>query len=270
MISIEELQTIAPAAFTSTPAAHTSDRYQHVRTADIVERMLDDGFVITHASQQKTQNRSAHKAPHQKHRIRMRMPVNGEVTEMHRKLGNIFPTVDLINSGDWSSQLILAVGLYRVVCENGLISPFGNQNTMIKIRHDRITEDTTQAISQAVEAAPSLFEFAEACSHTYMKSDEVREYASQAARLRWGMNEDVSPVAAHIEGLMRARRVMDDKSDLWSVFNTVQENGTRGGFKVPDTNGKMRRLRSRSNIAQDVDWNQELWNLTNDMQLALS
>jgi len=270
MISIEQLQTIAPAAFTSHAAEHTSDRYQHVRTADIVERMLDDGFVITHAQQQKTQARSAHKAPHQKHRIRMRMPVNGQASETAQKLGNIFPTVDLINSGDWSSKLILAIGLYRLVCENGMIAPFGSANTEISIRHNRITEDTTKAISHAVESAPALFDFAESCSKTFLKSDEIREYASQAARLRWGMDEDVSPVAAHIEGLMRARRVEDDKSDLWSVFNTVQENGSRGGFKVPDANGKMRRMRSRSNIAQDIDWNQELWNLTNDMQLALS
>ena len=64
------------------------------------------------------------------------------------------------------------------------------------------------------------------------------------------------------KGLLAARRGMDANSDLWSVFNRVQENGTRGGFKVPDVNGRLRSVRERRNIVADVNWNQDLWTLT--------
>jgi len=72
-ITLEQLEVLTPAAFSDTAADHVSKRYNHVRTADVVEHLLDAGFEITHATQQKTQKRSEHKASNQKHRIRMRM-----------------------------------------------------------------------------------------------------------------------------------------------------------------------------------------------------
>jgi hypothetical protein len=145
-MNLQELEVVAPAAFSQSAAPHVSDRYTHVRTADIVERMLDAGFTITNATQQKTQKRTAGKEAFQKHRIDMRMPdANGG----SRALGQVFPTVSLINSGDWSSTFSMAVGLYRLICTNGMIAPFGAANESIKVRHDRVDEDTFSAIQGA-------------------------------------------------------------------------------------------------------------------------
>ena len=260
MITLEELETIAPAAFTKSPAAHVSKRYNHVRTADVVEHLMDQGFVITHAAQQKTQKRAAHKQANQKHRIRMRMPYAPDATSA--RVGQIFPSMDLINSGDWSSNLIFAAGLYRMICENGMIMPFGTQNTTIKTRHDRIDETVMAQIEAAAEAAPALFAFAERAASTELSKSEARSYASQAARIRFDFDEKETPHNSVIEGLLRRHRVEDAADDLWGVFNSVQENGTRGGFTAPDSNGKMRKVRARSNIKADVNWNQGLWALT--------
>ena len=259
MITLDKLETICPAAFSHSPADHVSKRYNHVRTADVVEHLMDQGFVITHATQQKTQKRAAHKKANQKHRIRMRMPYTGNTSP---RVGSIFPSMDLINSGDWSSNLIFAAGLYRLICENGMIMPFGAQNTTIKTRHDRIDETVMARIEAASEAAPALFEFAEKAASTELTPSEARSYASQAARIRFDFDEKETPHNSVIEGLLRRHRVEDAADDLWGVFNSVQENGTRGGFTAPDSNGKMRKVRARSNIKADVNWNQELWALT--------
>ena len=260
-MQLEELQVVAPAAFSDTPAPHVSDRYQHVRTADIVEQMMSDGFTIKSASQQKTQKRTAGQEAFQKHRITMRMPTDNGDT---RKLGSIFPTVNIVNSGNWSSTFIMAVGLYRLVCENGMIAPFGAANETIKIRHDKINEDTKAGIQRAIDAAPSLFGFADMCQGTNLSDGDVRQFAREAARLRFGLDPEDSVDDLMINGLTQVRRSADAPTDLWSVFNRVQENGTRGGFKVPDANNRLRRVRERRSIVADTDWNQGLWAITQD------
>ena len=266
-MDLQELQVVAPAAFSDTPAPHVSDRYQHVRTADIVEQMMNDGFTIKSASQQKTQKRTAGNEAFQKHRITMRMPMDNGDT---RKLGSIFPTVNIVNSGNWSSTFIMAVGLYRLVCENGMIAPFGAANETIKIRHDRINEDTQAGIQRAIDAAPGLFGFADMCQGTELGTDEVRQFANEAARLRFAIKPEESVDESMVQGLLRVRRYDDKPNDLWSVFNRVQENGTRGGFRIPDANGRLRRVRERRNIVADTDWNQGLWGLTQDWASRLN
>jgi hypothetical protein len=259
MMNLQELEVACPAAFSTTAAPHVSDRYTHVRTADIVERMMDEGFTIRTASQQKTQKRTAGKEAFQKHRISMQMPTDNGTT---RALGQVFPTVDLINSGDWSSTFTMAVGLFRLVCTNGMVAPFGAANESIKVRHDKVDEDTFSAIQQAMSKAPALFQFAEDAQAFNMSDTEIERFGRAAARIRFGLNPEDTVDASMTSGLLAARRGMDANADLWSVFNRVQENGTRGGFKVPDVNGRLRSVRERRNIVADVTWNQELWSLT--------
>lgn len=258
-MNLEQLEVVAPAAFSTQAAPHVSDRYTHVRTADIVERMMDQGFTIRSASQQKTQKRTAGKEAFQKHRISMQMPVNNGDS---RALGQIFPTVDLINSGDWSSTFTMAVGLFRLVCTNGMVAPFGAANESIKVRHDRVDEDTFSAIQQAMDKAPALFQFANDAEKFGMSDTEIERFGRAAARIRFGLDPEDTVDPSMVRGLLGARRGMDANSDLWSVFNRVQENGTRGGFKVPDANNRLRRVRERRNIVADVNWNQDLWALT--------
>jgi hypothetical protein len=258
-MDLQQLEVVAPAAFSTNAAPHVSDRYTHVRTADIVERMMGEGFTIRSASQQKTQKRTAGKEAFQKHRISMQMPVENGST---RALGQIFPTVDLINSGDWSSTFTMAVGLFRLVCTNGMVAPFGAANESIKVRHDRVDEDTFSAIQQAMDKAPALFQFAEDAQAFQMSNTEIEQFGRAAARIRFGLDAEDSVDSSMTNGLIAPRRNIDYGTDLWSVFNRVQENGTRGGFKVPDANNRLRRVRERRNIVADVNWNQDLWALT--------
>ena len=72
-MDLQTLEVVAPAAFSNSAAPHVSDRYQHIRTADIVERLMGDGFTIQSASQQKTQKRTVGNESFQKHRVTMRM-----------------------------------------------------------------------------------------------------------------------------------------------------------------------------------------------------
>ena len=93
------------------------------------------------------------------------------------------------------------------------------------------------------------------CQGTNLSDGDVRQFAREAARLRFGIDPEDSVDESMVRGLLQVRRRDDALSDLWSVFNRVQENGTRGGFKIPDANNRMRRVRERRNIVADTDWN---------------
>jgi hypothetical protein len=113
-----------------------------------------------------------------------------------------------------------------------------------------------------MDKAPALFQFAEDAQGFNMSDIEIERFARDAARIRFGIDSTDPVDVSMTRGLLAARRGMDANADLWSVFNRVQENGTRGGFKVPDVNGRLRSVRERRNIVADVTWNQELWSLT--------
>jgi hypothetical protein len=156
----------------------------------------------------------------------------------------------------------MAVGLFRLVCTNGMVAPFGAANESIKVRHDRVDEDTFSAIQQAMNKAPALFQFAEDAQAFNLSDTEIEQFGRAASRIRFDLDPEDTVDSSMTRGLLASRRGIDNGYDLWSVFNRVQENGTRGGFKVPDVNGRLRSVRERRNIVSDVTWNQNLWSLT--------
>ena len=63
------------------------------------------------------------------------------------------------------------------------------------------------------------------------------------------------------------RREQDRCTDLWTVFNVVQENLMRGGFSNSDTG---RRARAVKNIDKTVTYNQGVWDLASKQAAALN
>ena len=65
--------------------------------------------------------------------------------------------------------------------------------------------------------------------------------------------------------LLTARRQEDIGSDLWTVFNRVQENTIRGGFKGE---GQKRQSRELTNIDALSRVNLNLWNAAEEILAA--
>jgi hypothetical protein len=87
------------------------------------------------------------------------------------------------------------------------------------------------------------------------------DFAKLVADSHWGEEKMID-----INQMLAIRRVEDSGSDLWSVFNRVQENLLNGGILTvtPKDNGKVRRSRSRAirSIDQNLVVNKMLWSLT--------
>ena len=66
--------------------------------------------------------------------------------------------------------------------------------------------------------------------------------------------------------LQTALLAEDRKSDLWSIFNRVQENLVKGGLTGRTANGRRQRTRPVQGIDQNLRLNRALWMLAEGMR----
>ena len=69
------------------------------------------------------------------------------------------------------------------------------------------------------------------------------------------------------ESLLNTHRPQDCNTDLWTIFNVVQENLLKGGITV-ESNGKIRKSKEVTSIPKRITINQELWRLAKDTMVA--
>ena len=89
--------------------------------------------------------------------------------------------------------------------------------------------------------------------HYDMSPSQMVEFAVNAAKIRFG--DDYNMV--DISQLLKVVRSEDEGSDLWTVFNRVQENLTQSG-RIVDVNGA---VVSGLGVEEDLRVNKELYSL---------
>jgi len=94
-----------------------------------------------------------------------------------------------------------------------------------------------------------------------MSMAQQYDFAKMVADTHWGMDKMID-----VNQMLKIRRDEDSGSDLWSVFNRVQENLLQGGILTitPKDNGSVRRSRTRAirSIDQNIEVNKMLWELS--------
>lgn len=88
-----------------------SDRYTYIPTISLLDNLQREGFQPFFACQ--TRVRDPNKREHTKHMLLLRR--EGQIK------GNQVPEIILLNSHDGSSSYQMLPGLFRSVCQNGLI-----------------------------------------------------------------------------------------------------------------------------------------------------
>src|ERR1700722_15482340 len=111
-LSLEDVRQRAPAVFA--PSAHdcTSAKYTFIPTARVLSGLMQAGFVPVDARQARTRRG---RPLHARHVVRLRRRLETV------QLKDSVPEVVFLNSHDGTSAYQLRVGLFRVVCTNGLI-----------------------------------------------------------------------------------------------------------------------------------------------------
>jgi Domain of unknown function (DUF932) len=263
-LSNEELREIVPSAFATEPWQGQSSRYAFVPTSRVIEGMREAGFLPYSAIQSST--RVPGKADFTKHLIRFR-PENITLAN----LGDTAVETILTNSHDGTSQYEVGLGAFRLACLNGLLVA-ETLAEIFKVRHTgNIIHDVIEATQNIIERAPVVAEAIQRWKTIDLKPTEARVLAEEAHSLRFDANSPVTP-----DNLLKERRSADSGTDLWTVFNRIQENTVSGGVRtyIPthynEETGRMvsgRRVRTREikGIAENSKLNRALWSLAEKM-----
>ena len=229
-----------------------SSRYVHVNTREVVELMEQEGFYVAAAKTTAPRSRDPMFARHSIEFRRHDAP----------QLDGTTPRIIFVNSHDGTTAAQAMAGLYRFVCSNGLV--VGQTLEQIKQRHagDAAYELITRMRALA-KNSEETFTKIDHWSRKQLTTPQRNQFARFAAQLRWGDAAMFEP-----EETLKLRRAEDDRGDLWSTFNRLQENTVRGGLIGLSRSGRQATSRPLTDIQRDLAYNAQLWRLTEELAEA--
>lgn len=259
-LSNEEIMKVCPHAFKTDPTnPGVSNRYVQATTIDVVNDMRKLGWYPVAAKQCRPKKgskgiRSFHMLAFQNPEVRL---MTGDEVEA-------YPRIILTNSHDGFNSFKFMVGLYRLVCSNGLIicdEEFAN----ISIKHINYTFETLrETVKAAIESVPSKVRIINTMKSTVLTEDEKKEFAAKAIKIRKNVPEDekLSISRETIEEILNPKRKEDEGNDLWNVYNVVQERLMKGEFSYSEENSnKSRKQRKINSVTKDLALNTALFSL---------
>jgi hypothetical protein len=251
----------APSVFATDAHESRSSKYVYIPTSDIVTALRKEGWLPTLAQQSRTRDESRH--AHTKHLLRFR---HADDLYTPAEVNATVPEIVLLNSHDGTSSYQLHAGMFRFVCQNGMVVA-DTCITQQRIPHKGdIVDNVIEGVYTIVEDLPEVIGQVEAFRSLNLTTEEERAFGLAAMALRWDNPEECgfSP-----EQVTRSRRTEDSGADLWSTFNRTQENLVRGGLHgwKRDARNRPRRATSREvkGVKQNVQLNKALWTLAEEM-----
>jgi hypothetical protein len=257
-LSKEELATLAPQTFNHIVSSNLTNKYVHIPTDTIVDDMEALGWFPYNVKTVKARKKNAQTAKHLIQFFNPNIVINNEEGK-----ADLYPNLLLINSHDGSTAVRFEMGVFRMVCENGLViksKDFGG----FKMKHMGYTfEDLRVHINNMVKELPTVVANLNKFSQVEMTPEQQHEFAIKAVEARFG--EDKQLTDEDIKGLLIAERKEDVGDTCWLIMNRVQEKLTNGGFSYLSVKGKPRKARAIKNFTQDIEFNQKIWSLLEEL-----
>lgn len=256
-LSLEAVRERAPAVFAVSAHERLTAQYTFVSTAQVVNVLMDAGFIPVDARQ--TQARRA-SAMHARHVVRLRRRV--ETVELK---GASVPEVVFLNSHDGTSRYELRLGLFRLVCSNGLIVSRGAFPAYCVAHRGDVVDEVVASAVKVSEQFESLAAQVERMEARQLSRAEQVRFAERALALRY---PDPSQSGMSPSQLLIVRRPEDLANDLYTITNRVQEHLCRGGASRRTASGRLTRMRGISSIKREIDLNGRLWDLATEVLAA--
>jgi len=257
-LSMDQIQQQAPSVFSTQPIDDVSSRYRFIPTVHLVNLLAMMGWKPVSARQVIT--RTDDGMHYAKHELRFRN--ESAINHSFMKVGDSLPEIVLTNSHNRTAVINLMVGLFRLVCSNGLMV---SDSTIagIRIKHVGFNDSSiSDAVFQLGESLPLVLDKINLFKSVQLSSGEQRLLAQSAALLRW---KNPSEIPIRPDDLLNPNRYDDHRDDLFSTFNRIQENLIHGGIKAIAPDGKQFHTRAVKSIDSDISINKGLWNLAEQM-----
>lgn len=251
-MTTDEIRSKANSIFAAKGAETTSQHYSHIPTFKIIEDMELLGWGVVDVKQIKARKN----AGYQKHLVVFR---NNDIIIDGKDGDTVFPQILLTNSSDGKNAFTFRAGLFRLICENGLV--ISTQDFAdLKIRHMGYDfEELQKTISAIVEKLPLTVESMNKFKQTQLEEEQILQFAKEALTVRFGEDE-MRRITIDYNEFIKPIRKEDEGSDLWSVFNRVQEKVLEGDFEYGYAT-KTRKARRIKNFNQDIALNSKLYEL---------
>jgi hypothetical protein len=257
-LTMDELKMICPEI--STPEINPelrkhlgiSDKYVHVPTEQVIEDVMKLGW-----------------SPINAYRVNSRKKRNGVGRHMIKFVNYDFmqegkteyPELLLTNSHDGTTAFKLDVGIFRLVCSNGMVIKSQDFGSM-KVRHYGYDFETIKgAVNKLVEQIPDYLKQVEDMKEQELERKQMLEFAREAALLRFKTaNIETIDKLVDVDDLLESTRKEDEGNGLWEVFNRLQEKVVNGKFNYA-LGKKERKARPVKGFKSQVKLNQDLWEL---------
>ena len=266
-MSKEDLRNECPLAFASAPTnPNVSGKYLFVNTETIVDDLDKLGWKPVQAAQRKSRGDGG--TIFSKHMVAFQNPdikIKGDNGD------DAWPRIIMTNSHDGMQAFKFSVGIFRMVCSNGLVVA-DEQFSDFKIKHKGYTfEELRGVVNQAVNDLPNRVQVLNDMKNRTLTQDEKNKLALDAMLIRANIKpgsekaKEFNYDAETIVDILDPKREEDKGNDLWRVFNVVQEKITQGDFHAALTGAKVRKVRKIKSFEKDLKVNKELFKLATNL-----
>ena len=256
------LREECPLAFAQAPTnPDVSGKYLFVNTETIIDDLDKLGWKPVQAAQRKSRGGST---IFSKHMIAFQNP---EIMIKGKDGDDSFPRIIMTNSHDGMQAFKFSVGIFRLVCSNGLVVA-DEQFSEFKIKHKGYTFDELRGVvNEAVADLPNKVKVLNDMKKRVLTQEEKNKLALDAMLIRAGIEPGSEKAKKFnyddetIIDILDPKRDEDKGDDLWRVFNVVQEKITQGDFHAALTGAKVRKVRKIKSFEKDLKVNKELFKL---------
>lgn len=218
-------------------ADRVSQRYKFIPTTKVLEVLARLGWKVT--SEVITKPRKESRKGFQKHMIRLSN--DAYYWDEYNK-----PELVLVNSHDGLSSLKIMLGVFRMVCSNGLIAMKSGEMGRVIHKGD-VESNLKDVISTVMEKSKVKQREVLTMRSTQLDGDALRRYALETALAV--LPKDAIATDDTYNRLARVRRMADKHLDLWTVFNVFQENVIKHGLPYVKKNEETGRYDKHSTRA---------------------
>lgn len=240
----EELMQVVPSVFGEEKHTSRSENYTWIPTITVLESLQREGFQPFFACQ--TRVRDPGRRGYTKHMLRLRR--DGEINGQH------VPEIILLNSHDGTSSYQMLPGYFRFVCQNGCVCGQSLGEVRVPHRGD-VVEKVIEGAYEVVGVFDRIEEKRDAMQSLVLPPPARQALAQAALTYRYG--DEHQPVTT--ADILTPRRREDYGKDLWSAYQTIQENMLKGGISGRSAKGKRIHTRAIHSIDTDIKLNRALW-----------
>ena len=256
----EQIKNSAPLIFAEAPTnPDVSNKYLFVNTETIIDDLEKLGWLPVQAAQRKARKKEG--TIFSKHMVAFQNP---DIKITSKDGDDAFPRILLTNSHDGMQAFKFSVGIFRLVCSNGLVIA-DEKFSDFKIKHKGYSfEELRNVVRQAVEDLPNKVQVMNDMKNRILSEEEKRKLALDAMLIRAGV-KTLEYDEETIDDILEPKREADKGDDLWRVFNVVQEKITQGEFHAALKGAKVRKVRKIKSFEKDMKVNKDLFKLATSL-----